>query len=263
MLSGGKAMKRGIIILGMMIALIALLAAFVPAAESNQTAFVPRIHIKKGKSLNWSGYAIEYPSLANPQSGVVTDVKGTWVVPAVSSSGSTNTYSSAWVGIDGYSSNTVEQIGTEQDWYNGAPRYYAWYEMYPKLSFVINKPVQPGDTINAEVQYVKGKFQLTMTDVTQNWTFTTSQKSGQAIRSSAEWIMEAPWSGGVLPLADFGTITFSNASATINNHTGTISDPSWQYDDINMVDSNGNIKAQTSNLNSTGDSFDVTWKSSN
>ena len=52
-------------------------------------------------------------------------------MPTVSGSGPT--YSSVWVGIDGYSSNTVEQIGTEQDVSaNGKTSYYAWYEMYPQ-----------------------------------------------------------------------------------------------------------------------------------
>jgi hypothetical protein len=48
----------------------------------------------------------------------VTDVTGSWTVPAVdctSPNGTPNGYSSFWVGIDGYGSNTVEQIGTDSD----------------------------------------------------------------------------------------------------------------------------------------------------
>src|SRR5438552_15303329 len=55
-------------------------------------------------STNWSGFAVT-------GSGV-TDAKGSWIVPSVTCSSST-TYSSYWVGIDGYSSNTVEQTGTD------------------------------------------------------------------------------------------------------------------------------------------------------
>ena len=50
-------------------------------------------------------------SQTRPQSNAVSDVKGTWTVPTVTSS-SVNSYSAVWVGIDGYADNTVEQIGT-------------------------------------------------------------------------------------------------------------------------------------------------------
>ena len=58
-------------------------------------------------STNWSGYAVQ------TKSGAVTAVAGSWTVPTVSGSGTG--YSAIWVGIDGYQSSTVEQIGTEQD----------------------------------------------------------------------------------------------------------------------------------------------------
>jgi len=57
-------------------------------------------------SSNWSGYAV------TAGRSTVTDVKGSWIVPPVSCSGS-NQYASLWVGIDGYNSSTVEQIGTD------------------------------------------------------------------------------------------------------------------------------------------------------
>jgi hypothetical protein len=249
-------MKRLISIISLAIVFVLLFVAVLPVQSQEYSQQAPRIPLKQSTTLNWSGYAVEYPDLSSPQNGVVTDVKGTWTVPSVSSTTS-NTYSSAWVGIDGYSSSTVEQIGTEHDWYNGSPRYYAWFEMYPKPSNVINKPVRPGDTINAEVKYANSSFILTLQDIQQNWTFTVTQKSNKAHRSSAEWIVEAPWSGGVLPLASFGTISFSGASATINNHTGTISDSSWAYDAITMVTSSGTIEASPSGLSGGGSSFTV------
>jgi hypothetical protein len=104
-----------------------------------------------------------------------------------------------WVGIDGYADNSVEQIGTEQD-SNGT--YYAWYEMYPKPCYIISSvPIKPGDSIYAEVKYNgKGSFTLTIKNLTTKKSFSITQKSGKANCSSAEWIVEAPWSGGVLPL---------------------------------------------------------------
>ena len=36
-----------------------------------------------------------------------------------------------WVGIDGYSSSSVEQDGTLVECYRGTAYYYTWWEMYP------------------------------------------------------------------------------------------------------------------------------------
>ncbi len=221
----------------------------------------PRLRNKNGTSTNWSGYAVE-TSLAAPQNGAVTLVAGSWTVPAASASSSTNTYSSTWVGIDGYSDNTVEQIGTEQDWAAGKAVYYAWFEMYPKSGYkIVNFPVVPGDTISAQVQLVgKGSFQLTIKNVTRNVSFSTKQKSGSAKTQSGEWIAEAPSSGGrVLPLANFGVVNFYNCSAALKGVTGPIGSGAWQYDAINMATSTGVIKAQTSTLTSGGAAFSVTW----
>jgi hypothetical protein len=230
-----------------------LLAALSPALILADPAMTPTIHIEHSTSSNWSGYA------ATAATGLVTDVKGSWRVPTVSS-GSTNAWSSFWVGIDGYSSNTVEQIGTDSDWQNGKAVYYAWYEFYPKPAFLIKSvPINPGDVISAEAQYTRNKFTVTITDTTTGKAFSTTAKVQSAQRTSAEWIAEAPWSGGVLPLANFGTVYFSGCYATINGATGSIS--SFSHDAITMTTSSGIIKAQPSTLDSTGTSFSVTWKS--
>ena len=221
----------------------------------------PRIRNRNGTATNWSGYAVE-TNLASPQNGAVTFAGGSWIVPAVSASSSANTYSSTWVGIDGYSDNTVEQIGTEQDWAGGRAVYYAWFEMYPKAAYrILNFPVVPGDTISAQVQYVqKGIFQLRITNVTRNVSFSINQKSGSAKRQSAEWIQEAPSSrGGVLPLANFGVMNFFNCTATLKGVSGPISSSTWQKDAITMATSTGVIKAQPSALTSGGAGFSVTW----
>ncbi len=283
-------MKRLVMIMGVLLSLIASLILSIPTAASGPVN-APRIHLKNGTSLNWAGYAVE-TNLNSPQSNVVTDVQGSWVVPTVTdpnglasdSAGITNhgkgsgkghkppttgssAYSAAWVGIDGYSDGTVEQIGTEQDWYNGAPRYYAWFEMYPRFGYQINAKVSPGDNMNAEVKYLgQGVFNLTLNDygssgsATPIWHFSINEKSARAERQSAEWIMEAPSSsGGVLPLADFTDIGFTGASAILNGHSGTISDTNWQNDAITMTTSNGTVKAQPSSLSPDGSSFSVIW----
>jgi hypothetical protein len=234
----------------------------------------PHIRLRESTSLNWSGYAVE-TSLAKPASNVVSDVVGGWFVPAaVASSGSRYSYSSAWVGIDGYSDNTVEQIGTEQDWTPRGASYYAWFEMYPNYAYeIVNFPVVPGDVITAQVEYtgtqtVKVRrrsetvetFTLTLTNVTQSVSFSINERIQSAQRQSAEWIMEAPSSYTVLPLADFGVINFFGCEATLNGVTGAIGDTAWQNDPLTMETTTGVPKAVPSALTSGGSAFSVTWE---
>ena len=275
-------MKRIAFILAVFAALTLVVASADAAGIGPSQA--PNIKVKNGESTNWAGYAVP----ASP--GGVTDVVGTWTVPAVQcgststtttgtnvraqvasngkaghgkpGSGSSSSYSSTWVGIDGDNSNTVEQIGTDQDCINGTPTYYAWYEMYPKFPVNNILQVKVGDTITGEVKYNGSQFVLSLTDNTTGRSYTTSQRA-RAQRSSAEWIVEAPYSGGVLPLADFGTVGFSGAQANINGSglEPISSLPGYSSDDaITMVSSDGiTIKAKPSKLASGGTAFDVTW----
>jgi hypothetical protein len=203
-------------------------------------------------STNWSGYAAD--------SGTYTSVSATWVEPKGSCSGRSDEYSSFWVGLDGYSSSTVEQTGTDTDCDGSTPSYYGWYETYPNPSISFGDSISAGDTISASVTY-KGssKFVYTLADKTKNWSVSTTQTESGASRSSAEVIIEAPCctdSGGILPLADFGTVNFSNSQvdgSAIGN-----SDP----DQITMIDNSGADKDTVSSLTS-GENFSATWKRSN
>jgi hypothetical protein len=209
-------------------------------------------------SSNWSGYAVQAAA------STVSDVKGSWTVPDVATT--TSGYSSFWVGIDGYNSSSVEQIGTGSDYVNGVKHFYAWYEMYPAGSNNItvdnnHNPftVQPSDTISAEVAYTApNQYNLTIIDSTSNHSFTTTQ-TANAQRSSAEWIAEAPSSGSILPLANFGTVAFTSSTATINNVSGPIS--TWNNYNIDMA-TKTSLKDETSALGGDGASFTVQWLNS-
>jgi hypothetical protein len=210
-------------------------------------------------STNWAGYAV------TSTAGSVTAVSGSFTVPAVSGSGTA--YASTWVGIDGYNSSSVEQTGVEEDVVNGVAQYSAWYEMYPAYPVTIPLAIHAGDHINASVTYANGQFTLTLTDLNdpagQN-TFSITKSGSNLQRSSAEWIQEAPSSNtGVLPLANFGTATFTNAQATINGTTGAINNSAWSANiqKINMVTSGGAVEAATSALSSDGTAFAVAFGS--
>jgi hypothetical protein len=91
-------------------------------------------------SSNWAGYA------AAGAAGRFTSVSASWTQPtATCSTGSQ--YAAFWVGLDGYTSQTVEQIGTEADCSGpnpATPQYYTWYEVYPGCGGELRQPGQPG-----------------------------------------------------------------------------------------------------------------------
>jgi hypothetical protein len=217
----------------------------------------PRLKNDTGTSTNWSGYAVDGAA------GSMTDVSGSWVVPVVTGPAGKKgkgQYSSFWVGIDGDNSNTVEQTGTDSDWLNGQPVYYAWYEFYPAPSKNIDSvTVHPGDTMTASVHWTSGtSFTVTLTNTTTSETFSQTGSVSNAQRSSAEWIAEAPSGGGILPLADFGTIDFTSCTANgqaIGNFATT------NTEQIDMAGKQGQAKATTSALASDGESFSVAWLS--
>jgi hypothetical protein len=157
-------------------------------------------------SSNWSGYALS--------SGTYTQVTAAWTVPTVSPSHG-STYSSSWVGIDGFNNSDLIQTGTEQDYYQGSAHYDAWWEILPAAETVITgDPVSPGDQMSASiVKNASGTWTITIADATQGWTFSTTQTySGPG--SSAEWIQEAPTIGGhVATLANYGLATFNPGTA--------------------------------------------------
>ena len=226
---------------------LALVGSSSAAARTNAPRLAPIHKISHSTSSNWSGY-----SAIN---GRYTTVSASWKQPTASCT-SQATYSSFWVGLDGDGSNTVEQTGTSADCSGGAPRYYAWYEMYPKFPVNLSIAVRPGDSMSGSVTTDgAGHFTLHIHNGTTGGDFVTTQTSKKARLSSAEAIAEAPsGSGGVLPLTNFGTVSFS--STLVNGKAiGT-----FNPDRINMVQ-NGITKASTSSL-SGGTSFSVTWKHS-
>lgn len=211
------------------------------------------------QSSNWAGYAVA-TNLTTPAANSVSDVIGTWVVPTVTG-GTTDAYSVDWVGIDGFSnsSGSVEQLGTEADWVNGAPSYLAWWEMYPAPMQPIPMAVSPGDVVTADVHWISGNtFTLSLTDVTTGDTFSTQQTlATTARRDSAEWIHEAPsLSTQILPLTQTTPVTFTGCDTTVQGTTGSIGDAAWQNTGIDLSQ-NSTLIAQASGLSAGGSSFTV------
>ena len=238
-------------LVGLLAATATLVLPVVTTGTSAVSGHPPIVRVRQGTSTNWSGYA------AYGAPGNFTTVSATWTQPAVSCN-SQNTYSSYWVGLDGYNTSTVEQIGTEADCSNGAPRYYAWYEMYPRPSYFAAVTVTPSHVYRASVAAGgRGNYVLTLTDVTAGKSFTTTQKLNRAQAASAEVIVEAPWSGGVLPLANYGNVGFTGSRA---NGAGVGTFPN--LDPITMNNPYG-MKSTPSGFTDSGkQNFSVTWSAS-
>src|SRR5213079_1649863 len=143
---------------------VLVIAAAISATAGGATQSMRhgRMHrITNSTSTNWSGYAVTGSRF--------TSVSASWTEPSVSCSGTA--YSSFWVGLDGDTSNTVEQTGSSADCSGSTPQYYAWYEMYPKYPVNLSGTVRPGDHFSASVTTDgNGSFTLTITDSTQGWT---------------------------------------------------------------------------------------------
>ena len=216
-------------------------------------------------SLNWAGYAATAAKKFN-------FVSSSFVQPAVTCTGKPNRWTSQWVGLDGFTTGTVEQTGTFSfcgGKANMTPQYEAWYEMFPAGSVNVFN-VKPGDTINTAVKFTGGKFHISIADATSGKSFSISKGCSICQRASAEWIIERPALCNntgtkcfITALADFHLATMTKARASVSGGKvkgigGFNNIPIFM---VNPVKSGGFISlADTSAL--SGPSFAVAWERS-
>jgi hypothetical protein len=217
----------------------------------------------------WAGYAVTGLDF--------TQVQGSWIVNAVDCTRTPNSDSSEWVGIDGWSSNTVEQIGTDADCNGKSPFYYVWYEFYPLNTVVISDvSIAAGDKFSASVVYEgNNEYLVSITNDTTGQSFSKEVEfkgalgSGQPPRNSAEWIEEMDGN----ELSDFGVDSFGEFYTEVSGGTDSavssaVSGPIKDFGSAvqeSITTKNGakgsKDTAVPSALASDGASFKVTWKS--
>lgn len=212
------------------------------------------------ESLNWAGYA------ETKTSAKYSKVTGSWTEPK-GTCGSATSAAVFWTGIDGLTKSdpTVEQDGTIIECVSGKATYASWWEMFPKNNVkIVSTAVRPGDHITSSVTRSGTKYTLKITDSTHPAaSFSTTQTCAATTckATSAEWIAEAPSnSSGILPLTKFGTWTLTGGTVKAGTKSGTIK--TFPHESITMVNSSGQVKAQTGALNSAGNQFKATWKRS-
>ncbi|KAI0325224.1 acid proteinase [Cubamyces sp. BRFM 1775] len=171
-------------------------------------------------SSNWAGAVLV--SAANTYKSVT----GTFVVPTPREpSGGTGFHSaSAWVGIDGDTCQTaILQTGIDLTVSGSSVSYDAWYEWYPAFAFDFTGiNIRSGDSITATV---------VASSLTSGTATIINHSTGQQVSHSftlqpplcqenAEWIVEDyDENGAMVPLANFGTVTFTGASAGTSSGT--------------------------------------------
>ncbi|MDH6109049.1 hypothetical protein P3T36_006028 [Kitasatospora sp. MAP12-15] len=180
-------------------------ATAAPAAPAAPTHYDHALHAQPVQHANqiWGGYAMTGETY--------TSVTGSWTVPTLNCSATRNSAVSPWIGIDGWSSSSVEQIGFDQDCTNGVAGYFPWVEMYPANSIYFTETVKAGDHIDATVSVSGTTFTLTESDTTQGWSKTYHETGSYAL-SSAEAILEDLGSN-IPQVAGFGSVNFTNLTA--------------------------------------------------
>lgn len=160
-------------------------------------------------SSNWAGAVLVDTGF--------TAVTGTFTAPSPSTAGS----GSAWVGIDGDTCSTaILQTGIDWTKSGSSITYDAWYEWYPDYAYDFTGiSISAGDSIKVTVEASsKTTGTATVENLTKGKTVThsfTGGVDGDLCEYNAEWIVEDFEQGGSLvAFADFGTVTFSSASAT-------------------------------------------------
>jgi hypothetical protein len=154
-------------------------------------------------------------------------VTGTFTVPTPSSAGS----GSAWVGIDGDTCSTaILQTGIDWTYDGGSITYDAWYEWYPDYAYDFSGiSISAGDKITVTVTASSktagvATVENVSTGSTVTHKFSGEGPEGDLCEYNAEWIVEDFEEGSSLvSFADFGSVTFTGASAKTSSGTVGVS----------------------------------------
>jgi Peptidase A4 family len=256
-----------------LISALAIVGSVAGAGVAASSAVAATTDQQSAVSANWSGYVVGGSSSDSNQQ--FTSVSGSWTEPSTNCSSGQGD-AAFWVGLGGagQGSQHLEQVGTESDCNGtGSASHYSWWEIVPQAPVRMDVAIHPGDHISAKVTVSGSNVTMSLTDDTTGQSASKTQQMSDPDLSSAEWIAEAPsqcdGSGNCTPvqLADFGTVGFTNATATSNGHTGTISDSNWASEPVQLSSSSDGFVsyeqtggAAPSNLSSDGSSFSVAYQ---
>jgi hypothetical protein len=223
---------------------------------------------------NWSGYADQACGTC-----ALRFVAADFTVPHLNCAVSPdNSWAAYWVGLDGFSNNTVEQTGISASCSGGHDYYDAWYEMYPAATQVYSLAASPGDNIQVSVYTSNGSYYLDLQDTNLGAgvnTVATCPAGSSCQNKTAEVITETPYlpGTGYLPLADFGQVNYNNATVTSRSgtHGNLGTEPLWTGYAVKMAGGSGGKTTLAApgglrngtNGNTPVSDFEVHWYNSN
>jgi hypothetical protein len=250
-----------------------------PAAETTTSSAVARaasaVAVTQQDDSNWAGYLVGSSATTKTSFSAVS---GSWIQSAADCAAGSPSHSAFWVGLGGYSGDHLEQTGTSADCSaTGQVSYSAWYELVPAAQVPVTMTVQPGDRISAHVAVSGDTVTVSLADLTRHASFSKRLTMSSPTVSSAEWIAEAPsrclsstsQDCHILSLADFGSVTFTSASASAGGRTGSITSGLGPVSALTLEANPGfgrlyaaaaQADASPGALSGNGSSFTVTWQ---
>jgi hypothetical protein len=193
-------------------------------------------------SSNWSGAVLTAP----PSGTTFTAVSAQFTVPTPKAVGGQAGASSAWVGIDGDTyQDAILQTGVDFNVdADGTTSFDAWYEWLPDYAHDFSGiTIKAGDKISVSVVSSSSTSgTATIENLTNGDKVTKDLTSSSALGGqNAEWIVEDFESGGSLVTLDnFGTVTFTEATAGVSDGS------SVGTDGADIIDIKQNNKVLTS-----------------
>jgi hypothetical protein len=165
--------------------------------------------------------------------GSYTQCDGFWRVPSIGSTSYPLASTAVWVGIGGNGTGSLIQCGTDSQalyhpLFGHLVVHYAWHEWWDGPSHRIpDVPVFSDDKVYARAGLDGGNAKYFVSNMEYGYTAWASDSAPAKPFSgrSAEWIVERPNLGGVLPLAPFQPVTISLGSAVANGRAWQPGDP--------------------------------------
>jgi hypothetical protein len=167
-------------------------------------------------SSNWAGAVL----IGNGYTSVASKI----TVPAPQlpsgADSSTSYCASAWVGIDGELS--CKQTGLDFCIQGNTASYSAWYERYPDYAHDFsNIQILPGNVVRVTVDATSQSSSSAVIEYLSTGASLTHQFpngfDANLCKYNAEWIVEDfSVNSGLAPFANFGTVVFSNAVASVS-----------------------------------------------
>ena len=228
-------------------------------STTTTTTTLPPPSFPGSTSNNWSGYAL------TGGSGGYQSISADWTVPTLDCALVPDGATSDWVGVNGAgpANPGLFQDGTQSYCADGQQTDYAWWTDdadNDNAQYLFT--VSSGDVIDAEVwQETSGDWAYYVSDLTSG-SSSSAPESFSGPGTSAEWIAEDPGNpsnSALLPLADFGSVTFTDLRLTVQSG-------SWYFppysDAWEMVATDGSVEALPSPIQGSGASasFTVTYE---